>query len=498
MEQKQEKKQPNLKVNIVFNTIAQLVSYIIPLILAPYVSRVLGAEGVGEYTYYFSLVYYFTIVIMFGFGSYGVKAVAANRNEPERYSVSFWSLLIVRAVFFAITFTVFLLFTFFNWFRVDDPKYMLYFIPVLVANLINIDFFFQGIENFKLITMVQTAINAVYAVCVFVFVKSPEDLVLYTLLKSCISLVVEIILWCFAAKKIKAVPLQKKNFTEILKESFFFFLPTLIMTIGPSIDQTMIGYLSGNSEVGYYEQSLKIVNIIGGLVYAIGGVMYSRVSFLIKQAKYEEANVKITESFHLSALVLFPATIGLICINQYFVPAFFGEDFMPTIPVLYLLSLKLLFSPFSNLIINTYYYPRNKVKFVSILMASSMAVNAATNYPAIKYLGAKGAALTTILLAVVTFTCYIIFSWEEMPVKSILLRLWKPLLSAVIMGGGVYLFNFLLAEKISNNILICVYDVLLGVVLYFGLCLCMKDAILWSAIEKIKGKFHRKENINHD
>ena len=484
-------KQENLKLNIVFNILSQIVLYITPLIVAPYISRTLGATGVGEYSYAYSILYYFNIFIVFGFTSYGTKQIARLRDNAEERNKTFWGILFSRSAIFIVVSILYIFIVLSGAFkRTAETAILLALIPAMLSSAMDMSFLLQGVEKFRIISIVQVVVNVVYMACIFIFVKSYDDLILYTVIKSCIGIAVAIIQFKFVCKYISKPVIDKNQIKIAFRESFAFFLPTVIMSINPMLDQTLLGALADVKQVAYYEQTYKIICLVNMLVGAISPVMLSRVSYLYASGNIEECKKKIGQAMHLGYFIIIPAMVGLVCVAKYFVPAYFGDDFIPAVNVMYVLSVSVLFSPISSIIISSYYYPTHKVRLVTVLMAISIIANTIGNIFAIKYLGAVGAALTTSTLAILAHILYVTFSWKSIDYVSVYKSVGKILISAIVMALVIFTFNKVL--NINSDLLITIIDVVIGAATYGVCCLILKEELISQGLAGVKKKVQKK------
>lgn len=491
-------KQENLKINVIFNIISQIVLYITPLVIAPYISRTLGATGVGKYSYAYSIIYYFNIFIIFGFNSYGTKQIARVRDNADKRNESFWGIILSRLIIFvpiSLLYALLVLNGFFS--NVASGSLLIALIPVMLSSMMDVSFLLQGVEKFRIISLTQVTVNIAYMVMIFMFVKSYDDLVLYTILKSCIGVCTALLQMFFLAKYISKPVIRKDSIVISLKESFMFFLPTVIMTINPILDQTMLGAMASVEEVAYYEQTYKIISLVNMLVGAIAPVMLSRISYLYASGEFDECKKKIGQAMHLAYFLIIPAMVGLVCIARHFVPAYFGQEFTPAINVMYVLAISVLFSPISSIIINSFYYPTHRVKLVTILMTFSIVLNTIANIFAIKYLGAVGAALTTTTLAILAHILYVVFSWKNIDYISIYKSAWKIVVSSILMATGIIVSDsFIIPLFTSNEVITTVIGIVFGVTLYGLSALIIKEELVYEILITLKRKLFKNGGVS--
>lgn len=491
-------KQENLKLNIIFNIFSQIVLYITPLVIAPYISRTLGATGVGEYSYAYSIIYYFNIFIIFGFNSYGTKQIASVRDNSDERNKSFWGIICARFLIFIPVSILYILLVVDGVFNnVSSTAVFLALIPVLISSAMNVSFLLQGVEKFRIISLIQVVINITYMAMILLFVKSYNDLIFYTFFKSCIEVCTAFLQMFFVAKYVSKPIIKLDSIVKSLKESFMFFLPTVIMTINPILDQTMLGALANVEEVAYYEQIYKIISLVNMLVGAIAPVMLSRISYLYASGDFNESRKKIGQAMHLAYFLIMPAMVGLVCIARHFVPAYFGLEFTPAVNVMYILAISVMFSPISSIIISSYYYPTHRVKLVTMLMAVSIALNTIANIFAIKYLGAVGAGLTTTTLAISAHILYVLFSWKNIDYKNIYKSTWKIIVSSILMAAGIFFVDaFFMPLITSNEIIITIIEIIVGVGLYGISLLALKEELVYEVLMTLKRKIFKSGGVS--
>lgn len=486
-------KKKSLKANIVFSIITQFIIYISPLIVSPYVSRVLGPEGIGEYSHAYSYMYYFSSLICFGFSTYGIDIIAKHRDDKEQYAGYFWTIISERFAFFLIFVTAYLLILIFNRFGgLVNLSVGLSLALYLISNAIDITFLYQGLEEFKLVSVGNLISNIVYLAAVFLFVKKSEDVYLYTIIKSSITLITNLFLWPLSIKRLTKFKFLKSEAGNILKSSAKFFLPSLLMTVGPQIDQMFIGMNCTDTEVGYYQQATKVPQMISNLIYAISPVMLSRISYLYKNGKYEEAKQKISQSLCLALALCLPCAIGCYLIGRFLIPLYFGADFTPSVDIFYILLPTCLSSPLASILINAIYYPKDQMKKLSLFLIIAIAGNTLATFFLTKYtdLGARGAAFGTlgaayILISLILIDCRHLIHWKW--VAKDFLKILVGLTAMVAVGLPISIYVTI------RPIYLILIEILACSITYFLLLFIMKEFILQSGIRSIKVKLQKRE-----
>lgn len=489
--QKSVDKRPSFKKNYLFNLIVQILTYLVPLITAPYLSRVLTPTGIGVNSFANSIATYFTLFISFGFSTYGTKEISKLHTSKHDYSIVFWNIVFAQFFIFCLAFPTYFLMAYFWGFggQIDKNVFVIYSLT-LVSTVLATTFLYQGLENFKTISLITIGARIVTAIMYFIFVKSADDLLIYILISVSTNLSIVILCWIFAIPKVEKPRWHDIHIFHYLKEGMIYFFPTVAVSVYTIIDHTMLGYLSTTEEVGYYEEAYKIITIVIALVNAISPLALARISALIAEGNEAEVEHKILQTGELYGILAFPCFLGLYAVGRYFIPTYFGEDYTASVQVLYWLLPLIIFIPISNQVGNAYYVPRNKITMTIWFYAIGAVMNCVCNFFAIRSMGAQGAAIVSLIAEGVISLLFVLFSWKHMPYRKIGLSLLKPLLAAAAMFGILMALNyFVLDPHLERSLWKTFIDVGVGVLLYFGLCLLFREPMLLAALRRI---FKRK------
>ena len=262
--------------NYIYNLAYQILIIILPVITTPYISRVLGVENIGIYSYTLSISAFFILFGSLGIALYGKREIAYMQKDKKRYTIAFWEILILRVITMSISLLIFGL-TF-----ARNGEYQNYFkilILEIIANCIDISWFFQGLEEFKKTVIRNMIVKIVSVVCIFVFVKTREDLTKYFIIYVLSMLIGNGSLWLYLPRFLTKVKLNELNVKKHFKPTFSLFLPQIATEIYTILDRTMIGLIvNDKSEVGFYDQSQKIIKMLLTLITSLGTVMLPRIA----------------------------------------------------------------------------------------------------------------------------------------------------------------------------------------------------------------------------
>ena len=470
--------------NYLYNLSYQILVLIVPLITTPYVSRVLGAKGVGTFSYTNSIVQYFILFGCIGLNLYGQREVAYVQHEREKRDRVFWELVILRIITLSISLSVFYLTL------ASHGKYSsVFFIMCLdiLASMVDISWFFQGIEDFKKIVVRNFIIKIVGVALIFLFVKSSDDLLLYVICHSATLFLGNLSMWAYIPNLVNKVKVNELEIKKHIRPTIVLFLPQIATSVYTVLDKTMIGFLSGmEEEVAYYEQGQKIVKIVMALVTSLGTVMMPRVANLFKQNEMDKVKNYLSKSFRFVFFLSFPMMFGLMAVSCNIVPWFFGAGYDKVVPNMMVISPIIVIIALSNIMGMQYLLPIKRQKEFTISLVTGCIVNFSMNLLLIPCFLSIGAAVATVIAETSVTVVQIFFTRKDFNFGAIIMENKHYVISSLIM----FVTTYLLAKHIPSSIINTFICVIIGGVIYIGLLYVMKDETLLELFEKTKIKIN--------
>ena len=477
--------------NYIYNLIYQILILILPVITTPYLSRVLGAEGIGIYSYTVSIVTYFILFGSLGIAMYAQREIAYVQDDKEKRSKIFWEVFILRAITLTISLVIFY-FTF-----AMTGEYSIYYrilILEIVGNMLDISAFFQGMEEFKKIIKRNLIVKAISIVSIFLFVKTSDDVNIYLLIYVLSTLIGNLSLWFYLPKYIKKISFKKLEVKKHLKPTIMLFIPQIASQIYVVLDKTMIGMLVvDKAAVGYYEQSQKIVKIILTLATSLGTVMLPKIANDFANGKKETIKRSIQNSFNFIYFLSIPMMVGLIVVTPDLIPWFLGEGFDKSIYITYTISPIMLMIGLSSVIGTQYLLPTKKQKQYTISVIAGAVTNVILNYVLIQKYLSVGAAIATVVAETTVTGVQFYFIRKDFNIKEILRMSLKYFFVAMIMWILLIFLNKMVFDDLSSLIRMLV-DVGVGVIVYIGLLVILRDQFTKKIIMKVMNLKNKGEN----
>lgn len=477
-------KQPSLKVNVIINGLYQILIMIVPFFTAPYVARVLGSDGIGINSYTNSIVTYFTLFSALGTVAYGTREISRKRDDKIEYSKSFWE---IESISIACTLFSLLLWFFVCAFYSSFTTYFLILSFNILSSCFNIGWFYAGLEKYKYTVSINALFKVSGMICIFLFVKKPEDLWIYMLINSLVLLLGDLSMRVFLPKNIVKTKIEVSSLKIHFKNSFVYFIPTIATSIYTVFDKTLIGLITNDSsQNGFYDSAVKIIAIVQAVAFtSINGVMSSRASYLFKQSKDDEARNLCLKTYDITMFFSVGSLFGLISVSEYFIPLFYGEGFEPAIYLMYILSFLIPIICLSNVLGFVYYTPKGYRKKSTIYLICGSCVNLVLNLILIPFLGAFGAAIASVVAESVISILFVYNARIFISPSDIFKKIWKKIVSGLIMMIIIFVLNkFALANL--NLIFILIIDVLFGGLIYLIVLAILKDSFLNFAFNILK------------
>lgn len=468
-----------IKKNYIYNLFYQIITIILPIITVPYVSRVLGVESIGIYSYTNSIVTYFTIFANLGINMYGQREIAYYQNNERQQIKILFELVVIRI---GSTLCSLLIFVTFLLTNIDNKIVYLVHIPTIVAVMFDISWFYQGLENYKFVVARNVYIKVAGIVSIFIFVREYGDLINYVLCLSVITLMTRISLWSEIIKKLSQYRGIKLELRRHAKTIFALFIPQIIVQLYTVFDKTLLGILGQSSaESGYYEQAEKIARLVACVVSTFSIVMMPRISNLYYSGKRQQACLEIKNSFRFVWFLGIPIMLGLIGVSEELTLVFLGEQYEKVSILLSILSIIVLMVGLNNVTGMQYFIPMKKQRNYTISVTVGAFIDIILNIVLIPHLKSIGTAISIVVAETVITIIQFYYMNREISVKKIIIGSWKYCIAGIIMLAVTKGMSYPI-----NEIKLLVTKIISGSLVYFFILLVLREEIVLNEIRKLK------------
>lgn len=358
----------------------------------------------------------------------------------------------------------------------------LYYIEgiILILNIFNVDWFYQGMEEFKYITIRSAFIKILSIIAIFLFIKTKSHIYVYALIFA-FAYVGNYTLNIVNLRKYINFTNVKANKKKHLKSILVLAVTYISNEIYVTVDTLMLGVMSGDYQVGLYSNAMKLIKILINLLTAIGVALLPRISFLKSKNEEEKLKSIINKTIHILFFITVPAVIGIIFISKELIVVLFGEKFVNAQYILIALALLIVLRTFSNLFLQML-ISNHKDKNTSKVYFYGMVMNVILNYFMIKKYLAVGAAISSVIAE-----GYIMIMLMVSAKKDFKFELKKRMILSIVISSIMMLISMCIIYSLNLKIIIkLVISIILGIITYMASNIFMKNEIIFEGIKILK------------
>lgn len=464
----------SVRKNTMYNMAYRVFSLLLPLVTAPYVSRVVGTEGVGLYDYAWNISYVFVLIGMLGLENYGVRAIARVRDERDKLDRTFSEIWRMQFLVAGVTLLIWLGYVFLV--AGEEQPISLHLTLMSVSCLVNLDWCLMGLDQFRPIALRNTAVKLAGAAAIFLLVKDPNDLWLYALTWSLATLIGCLSCWTTLKGRVRLVKVSWRSALRHVPPCAMLFVSVIAVSVYRRMDVIMLGAMAGWEPNGLYANAEKIIYCLSGFISAVGTVMLPQASSLIRQGETGKLQKRMTLSMDLMMCMTAALAFGLAAVAERFAPLFFGEAFAYSGTLMIPLAFTLMTIGFANVVRTQWVLPGGKDHILIRSVVCGACVNLVLNAVFIPRMGAMGAVIGTLAAETAVPLVQWLHLRRELPygrylrscavyaaiglVMLLLVRLvgallplggWAGLAVQVVTGAAVYAVMTLLFWKITGK-----------------------------------------------
>ncbi|WIK66135.1 oligosaccharide flippase family protein [Globicatella sanguinis] len=482
------KKQNSLKLNSVYNFLYSGINIVYPLIVAPYVSRVLGATNLGKVNFSSNLAEWFIILSIFGTNIYGVREISRSRDDRNKLSKTFSELISIKLIMaFLSCILIFISIFYIEFFHEENVLHKIVMMNVFLS-VLNVDWFFQGLEEYHYITIRSLIIKTFTILLIFLFVKNRDDYTRYALLNM-LSISGNGILNYLHSRKFVKISFNNMTLKKHIKPLFTFFVTNFIINIYASVDSTILGFLSTINNVAFITRSKTIVRSAATVADSISGATMSRAAyysdlnkeqFYLLQSKVQKMILWISISLMFGIASLSKELMYLLGSVEY---SYFSSLVILSSPVV-------IFSPLSAYLQRQILVPLGLEKEGLRASIFSSFVSLILNILMIKVYGVYGAAITLSISEFLAFFIrYLIINIKyKLKIYLFDIIVLRFLSVGILMFIVIILLKRILMFSVLIEFLICV---IVGIICYVGILLFFKDKTTMEIFKFIKSIIYK-------
>lgn len=431
----------SVKTNVLLNMINTVTSLLFPIVTFPYAARVLQPEGIGIINFQNSIVNYIVLLTSLGIPLYAVKEIARCRdNKAQRDKTTLEILILSTILCTAGYILVWILGNFVPQIHANLTIFYILSLNILFT-AIGVNWFYQGIEDFKFITIRGIIMRAICAVALFLFVKTADDLVIYSIILVGGSVGNYGINFVHLRKHLSLRTIEWRNLRLLrhIRPTLEVFVLNVIVSLYVYLNTVMLGFMAGDEAVGFFTAGTKFPQIALVLITSLGTVLLPRCSNLIKSGMTDEFKSLIRKSLNITLALSLPLFIGMIVLARPIIIIFCGDMYLPAIQVLLINAPVITIISLTNVMGLQVLYPKDKTRIIILAASIACIVNIVLNFALIPILSERGAAISILVTELIVVIVEAVIGKRYYPFTLWSLLNWKYIVASIIMAIIVWL-----------------------------------------------------------
>lgn len=493
MKEQKAPKIHSVQFNFVMNAILTVSSFVFPMITFPYASRVLLVENYGKVTFATSVLTYFAMFAALGIPNYGIRACARVREDKVKLSRTAQELMIINLITSAITYVAFFVsLIFVKRFQQDSTLLIINSVSILL-NTLGVTWLYSALEQYSYITVRNIVCKIISIILMFIFVHNPSDYVIYGAIAMVASGGSNLLNFLNLRKCIILKPLGNYHFKQHLKPIFIFFATSVAISVYTNLDTVMLGFMTDDTQTGLYGASVKVKNLLTGVVSSLGNVLLPRLSLYVSNQESDKFYETLSKVLNFLLLISLPLTIYFVFYSRTSILLFSGVEYEgATLPMQLLMPTVFLIA-ISGLTGNQMLVPLGRERVVMTSVICGALVDFGLNWLFIPKWGAAGAAAATLVAEFVVLVVQLFF------LRSLAWKVargvrYRPIVVSLLAATAVGFLTYRFLHIPSYFWTLAVSAVLFFGV-YFALLLLQKEPFLCenlgAALNFAKGKLKK-------
>lgn len=486
----------SIKYNFGLNLINTILGLLFPIITFPYISRVLDPDGVGLVAFYSSIINYVVLVSCLGIPLYAIREISRVRANIYERNKTTSEILLLHVVLTLIGYIIVAILCL----TVERIYTHIYIFLILSLSIgfttIGVNWFYQGIEDFKYITIRSVVFKFISLIALFVFVRKSSDVVGYAFVTVIASVGNNILNFhrLFRYFSQCKIPYSELQIMRHLQPALKIFLINLITSIYLNLDSVMLGFMTNDFVVGLYAASSRITHVFLSIITALGSVLLPRLSNYAALGKWDEYLMLKDKAIKFVFTLALPLVFGLLIVTPEFMRVFAGSKYTDAILTVRIMSPIIFFIGLSGILGLQVLYSQGKENLVIICTSVGAAVNFFINLALIPSMQQNGAAVATVIAEFLVLFVMVIIGKKFIRYNYFNKNICRILLSVIIMTICVWAVHILLTHSGISDLSLLAVEVVIGAAVYFCVSYYSKNELIVNIVTEAKHKFlsHQK------
>ena len=458
-----------------------------PFMNGIYVAHVLLPANIGSVTAANNLAQYFVILAFLGIPTYGMREIAKVRNDQDERNRVYSELFIINLISTIVFSLIYIgIICSVEVYRSQIDLYLISGLAIAL-NAINVSWLFEGMEEFKFISLRNIFFKLFAFILLILFIRKPDDYKLYALI-SIIGTAGNAILNLFYIHKLARFSLQGLNFRRHMKSILLLVTVNLAIELYSLMDITMMNFMCSKESIAFYKYGHQIEKMLLQIVNTFTIVLIPRITYYYNEKMIDHFNILISKAMRLIIIVAVPMIVGLYFTSDFLLVKMYGEQYIVSAYILKLFSILLLISPIGYLLGSRVLLVTGHEKLMPVSVGIGACVNLIGNFMLIPRYGEYGATFASIISEVVVMIVYVYLGKDYYRLVNIRKTVYKVIISAAIIGAYLYSIRLL---RVNGWITLSL-QIIGAMIVYFGVLLLTREDIILGYYEKVLTKLKIK------
>jgi O-antigen/teichoic acid export membrane protein len=419
-------------------------------------------EGLGVINFLDNIIQYLIFIVGLGIPIYGVREIARARKDLAERQKLFNELLFINVISAAgilITYSIVLYVI-----RGQLANIQLYVLSgfVVLLNIFNVEWLFQGLEEFSYITRRSIAVKTIAIILTFCFVKNPGDIVLYYYIMILSYFINAAINLNYARRNFDFkinFSVKSLNLKRHLKPILLIFSANMAISLFLYFDSFILGVLSGTKAVGLYMTAIKLVKIPVMVIAAFINALVPQISYAVKEKNFDEVNKLIGRSFNYVIFLSIPLVIGIFLSADFIIYVFAGKNYVESVLPLRIMCPAIFPLALTNIFVWQVLTPFSRERYFVITVIAGMAASLSINFVLIPLIAQNGTAISTLVTETMICILSFVFSRKVFKYNIDGLKVLHSLLACLPMLASYFIVRSLVSDFMIKNILFLFFSV---------------------------------------
>lgn len=480
-----EKKNTLFK-NTIYKSMLSMVNIVVPLVIGPYIMRLLDVDLYGLYNRVFADFQMFLAFASFGVYTLGVREISKIRNDKEKVSKLFTNLFVISFLSNMLVLIIYLIFSLITSTGLARVLYLVMSIQI-IANVFYVEFVNEALENYKFITIKSIIVKIIYFLAILLAVRNPHDIVIYAVIVSLTNFLNNIISFIYAKHRI-SFDFSKIQIKKYIKPLIAVLVITNADLLYSQLDRVMLGrYVSGVSVTVYYT-AYYLISTLSAIPYSIINVSIPRLSYLLKNEGKEIYEEKLNNSISSLIFIIVPMCLGVFVLSKEAIMLYAGKKYLMAIVPLMIACITRIFISLESVMNNLVMYPNNREDRILKVSLTCGISNLIINYLLVlfKIFSPLTALATTGLVELTIFIIHYTYARKKMNID---VRVFSKKNMTYILLSLLFIPISLIIRSLKLNFYInIIVIVIICSLMYFIVLYIKKDNNLLFILDKFKGK----------